>query len=103
MSVLNDILDWSAERPLWQRDALRRSITSGNLGKVDILVLTRMCLAEHGVNDVDSRAATSVPLSEEHLRETRCAADQVRLVRLSDVRGVNTLATGQQMIVDLMG
>src|SRR3546814_13658634 len=28
-TVLETILDWSADRPLWQRDALRRIVTGG--------------------------------------------------------------------------
>ena len=35
-TVLETILDWSKDRPLWQRDALRRIIANGRLTDADI-------------------------------------------------------------------
>ena len=36
LAVLKQILDWSKDRPLWQRDALRRLVLNGTLSDDDI-------------------------------------------------------------------
>ncbi len=36
MKVLQEILVWSADRPTWQRDALRRLVVNGELSDDDI-------------------------------------------------------------------
>jgi hypothetical protein len=57
MSVYAKIVQWSANLPLWQRDALRR-LATGAVGQPDIEALTSMCLAES-----NQRAFTQVPVS----------------------------------------
>ncbi|MCR6624774.1 MAG: hypothetical protein NVV67_00465 [Pseudoxanthomonas sp.] len=42
-TVLETILDWSKDRPLWQRDALRRIIANGRLTDADIGELVDLC------------------------------------------------------------
>jgi hypothetical protein len=42
-SALHEILTWSATRPEWQRDALRRIVEKGVLDNADILELERIC------------------------------------------------------------
>lgn len=54
-SIFADILNWSQQRPAWQRDALRRLFTSGNLTLDDLDDLTEICKAQHGL------AAESMP------------------------------------------
>lgn len=42
-TVLETILDWSKDRPLWQRDALRRIIANGRLTDADVGELVDLC------------------------------------------------------------
>ena len=42
-TVLETILDWSKDRPLWQRDTLRRIIANGRLTDADIGELVDLC------------------------------------------------------------
>ena len=39
--VLQEILEWSSDRPPWQRDALRRLVLNGELSDEDIVSVTR--------------------------------------------------------------
>jgi len=48
MDVLKEILNWSQERPAWQRDALRRLVVVGDLLDKDIDELTEICKSAHG-------------------------------------------------------
>lgn len=63
MNVLLEILDWSQDRPVWQRDALRRLIASGNLSERDIIDLANICKGTRGLLDQQ----TSTPLGKEHI------------------------------------
>lgn len=74
-TVLQEILDWSAERPTWQRDALRRIVLNGELLPEDIDALTGICKGEHGLTE----KATAQPLAKEHVPERGGAAQAVSL------------------------
>ena len=49
LRIFADILKWSEQRPPWQRDALRRLFTSGNLTATDFDELTETCKARCGL------------------------------------------------------
>lgn len=42
-TVLETILDWSHDRPAWQRDALRRIMAKGRLDNDDVKELIDLC------------------------------------------------------------
>jgi energy-coupling factor transporter ATP-binding protein EcfA2 len=74
VTVLQEILEWSYDRPAWQRDALRRLVLNGELSDDDIDALTDICKAAYGLadqrhitpltkDDVPVKAAGSAPVS----------------------------------------
>jgi energy-coupling factor transporter ATP-binding protein EcfA2 len=93
MTVLEEILQWSQERPLWQRDALRRLVRDGDLLDEDVGALTEICKSAHGLADPQE----AVPLSKEHLPDKAAGAPPVSLVSIFHHRGVNALAEGQTL------
>jgi len=97
MTVLTDILEWSAERPLWQRDALRRIIIQNNLSDEDVIELFRICLAQHDLSILEDPPPTSNPLAREHLSIDTGPDNRVQLIGLREIQGVNALAVDQQM------
>jgi len=48
VTVLEEILDWSRDRPTWQRNALRHLLVNGELSDDDIRALTQICKGAHG-------------------------------------------------------
>ena len=93
MNVLNELLDWSTDRPLWQRDALRRLVTLGNLSTVDIEALTTICKSEHGLagnSDVE-------PIAKDHIQTYTKGRRDIKLLSLNHKQGVNALATNQTL------
>lgn len=93
MNVLEEILEWSQDRPLWQRDALRRLVQSGELTDDDLRALTEICKSAHGLAEVQSVVA----LAQEHVPETRTGAAPISLVSIFHHRGVNALAQDQTL------
>jgi len=65
MTVLEQLLDWSQDRPAWQRDALRRLVLNGDLSDDDIRTLTDICKSAHGLAEPQDIA----PLNKEHVPE----------------------------------
>ena len=93
MTVLQEILEWSQDRPAWQRDALRRLVVNGELSEADVRELAEICKAAHGLAEERNVA----PLAGEHLPDTRGAAPPVSLLSIFHHRGVNALAESQTL------
>lgn len=93
-SVFDTILEWSAARPAWQRDALRRIIAKGKLSDVDKAELVQLCLKGQGAEGI---AVESHPLEASHVPTAAVAGSAITLTSLSQVAGVNRLAAGQRL------
>ena len=89
--VLTEILQWSESRPGWQRDALRRLLTKGDLDENDIKELSNLCKSRHGLGD----RARPVPLESTHLPQKDARSKPVLLDSLTHHSGVNALAQNQ--------
>ena len=89
--VLGEIIEWSKERPGWQRDALRRLFTTGEITAPDLEELLDLCKAAHGLGE--HRAPTV--LSNKHLAIKGGGDGPVSLVSVTHHRGVNALAPEQ--------
>ena len=99
-TVLEAILQWSVDRPNWQRDALRRIVEKGKLDDMDIAELAVLCIAEHGLS---KSADTAIPLERKHLPAKPGSSDSVTLSEIRDVTGVNHLASGQNLTFSTTG
>ena len=79
-SALEDILEWSRDRPGWLRDALRRLMVGGELSDRNIDELEEICLGNGG---------DGFPLSDGHIAPQRLAGKPVAITGLCDPLGVN--------------
>jgi hypothetical protein len=93
VSVLEEILKWSADRPAWQRDALRRLVQDGGLTDEDVQLLTLSCKAQHSL----APALATEPLSADHIPTGPVAGRTVTLSGIRDVRNANALAPKQTL------
>ena len=115
VNVLREILQWSLERPPWQRDALRRLVTAGALDNQDIIELSHevgnpsvvtgtspmatrcaapvgeLCKSRHGLAD----KTQPIPLGAPHLPQPGANVPPVELRSLVHHAGVNALAPDQ--------
>ena len=90
--VLQEILEWSKDRPVWQREALRLLALNGELADEDINALTEICKSSHGL----AEQRDTVPLAKEHVPDQTAGAP-VSLVSIFHHRGVNALAENQTL------
>ncbi|MGX5826001.1 AAA family ATPase [Mesorhizobium sp. 43Arga] len=93
-SVLETILDWSADRSAWQRDALRRIVTGGTPDEAGLNDILALCKKDHGAQDITLDAAV---LEAAHLPANPPGGASIALAALKDVLGVNQLANGQTL------
>jgi hypothetical protein len=99
-TVLETILDWSVDRPAWQRDALRRIVTGGTPNDAAIAELLVLCKKEHGAPDIK---LVPVVLEASHLPANPANGACVTIASLADIVGVNQLAPGQHLSFDPTG
>lgn len=93
VAVYREILTWSADRPAWQQDALRRLVTQEQIDKADIAEIASLCKAKHGLEDHKD----AKPLKKRHLPTTAAAGSAVTLTHLTHQIGVNALASDQTL------
>jgi hypothetical protein len=92
--ILEEILDWSMERPDWQKDALRRVFTLGKLESTDFDELVELCKATHGL----SPAQKVFPLNELHIGAISAGVSApVSLISVKHHQGVNALAPEKEL------
>lgn len=92
--ILDEILSWSADRPAWQRDALRRLFTSEKIDVADINELTELCKAPYGL----SSSQKCIPITKEHIGVTSSSiTTPVTLKGVKHHHGVNALASEQEL------
>ena len=93
-TVLEAILDWSGERPLWQRDALRRIVIGGTPDDAAVTDVLALCKKEHGAAGITLEAAM---LEAAHLPAAPVGGEAIALVSVGDIAGVNQLAPSQTL------
>ncbi len=93
-TVLETLLEWSAQRPLWQRDALRRIVAQGKLDETDIAELVELCKMGFGAT---SDCIQAIPLERGHLPANPGSGAAVTLLAVGEVVGANNLAPDQTL------
>lgn len=86
--ALADILAWSQNRPVWQRDTLRRLVVNGELADSDIEELTALC---------KDQGLPAEPIAAGHLTAQQAGAPTVALMKIANAQNVNALAESQSL------
>jgi energy-coupling factor transporter ATP-binding protein EcfA2 len=95
-TALEIILEWSRDRPAWQRDALRRIVQGRKLVEADFAELAALC--KRGRTEKPAEYAPKPePLEASHLPANPGAGASVSLLAIKDVQAVNQLASDQTL------
>jgi hypothetical protein len=95
-TVLEIILEWSTDRPAWQRDALRRIVQAQKLTETDLRELVALCKRGHTPKPSPTDPEAE-PLEAAHLPANPGAGASVSLTAIKDVAAVNNLAPAQTL------
>src|SRR5580698_9273687 len=93
-TALEIILEWSYDRPAWQRDALRRIVQEQKLTETDITELVALCKQGRTENAPASDLKPQ-PLEAGHLPANPGAGASISLTAIRNVSAVNNLTPGQ--------
>jgi len=88
-TVLDTVLQWSASRPPWQRDALRRLVTEGSVEDAQITAYTAACLGED--------PGPLEPLVQNHVPASPSDEQPVTILGIRSATNVNSLAQGEHL------
>ncbi|WP_425419752.1 AAA family ATPase [Oricola indica] len=93
-----ELLSWSNQegRPDWQKDALRRIATTGELTDDDLTALSK--IIEKDVGLYDDKVPLVIPLGVEHLSDAATDAPRTILGSIGPVRRIDRLASDQPPI-----
>lgn len=91
--ALADILNWSADCPSWQRDAMRRVAAQGAVEAVELDELVAISKGE----------GAAVPMEAVHLRDPDRNQGEVYVRQVHGVRHVNALAADQRLTLHRVG
>ncbi|EJM56221.1 AAA family ATPase [Pseudomonas sp. GM48] len=94
MTLVNDLLVWSAELKGWQRDALRRLFTQDALSADDLASLVVMVKEAHGNGSASPEPPT--PLAQAHVAGAGSGAT-VQLLGLSNLSNINGFPAGRRV------
>jgi hypothetical protein len=86
------ILAWSLELPLWQRDALRRLFTAGEISAQDVEDLVALAKQDSGI--VATGGLSAVPLDQSHLPQVAVNGERVILESITQNQSVNAIPDG---------
>ena len=86
--ALEDIVEWSLDKPLWQRDALRRLLTRETLSEQDFLETLQIAKGD---------LEKAIPISSDHIPSSLAANQTVNINGLKNTQHVNALEEGQSL------
>lgn len=87
-SVIGELLEWSKDRPLWQRDALRRSFTGLEITDTVIDELKELYKLPHGL----AKDIEVAPFAAEHVAPQKAAVNDATVDGIMPHWGVGALA-----------
>lgn len=93
-AALTDLVTWAEKRPAWQRDALRRLVTSEVLDDGAIAALTELCR---------DPTCTHMPIYQSHIVAETSAAEPISLVSIKNPTAINALAGQQELSFEPAG
>ncbi len=92
-TVLESICEWSFNRPLWQRDAIRRIVQQNTISEEDHAELLTILKATH-FSEIHP-IISAIPIELAHISSGSSVDEDVKLEGISNIKGVNNLASNQ--------
>ena len=101
MSILQEILTWSAGLPSWQSDAIARLLVKQKLMVEDLDDLFALLKTAHGIPDPKGR--TPNQLVADQIPVQTQDATTISLVAIKNLKNVNAIAENQRLPIGLTG
>lgn len=93
-AALASIVAWSADCPLWQKDALRRLCSQDCLNETDLAAALTICKGD---------TSAALPMDASHVKDPAAGSAIVTLQALHSIMQVNAFADGERLTFDKIG
>lgn len=93
-AALASIVAWSADCPLWQKDALRHLCSQDRLSETDLAAALTICKGD---------TSAAIPIDASHVKDPAAGSAIVTLQALHSIKQVNALADGERLTFDKIG
>jgi hypothetical protein len=101
MAILQELLNWSKQIPLWQNDALVRLFGKQDLTVEDVDELYLLLKADHGIQ-IDNKL-TAKRLSADQIPAPTQNSTHIELLAIKNLRQVNAIAENQRLPINSTG
>ncbi|MBA3241045.1 MAG: hypothetical protein H0T60_07430 [Acidobacteria bacterium] len=98
---MSKLAEWCKSQPEWVRDALHRAASVDDVGQAEIDAVANRVAAAHGI--VTAGEHSCEIFSEQSLRVTQTAVDQIILCSIGPLTGIDRLAYDQELKFALAG
>ncbi|MDR7211936.1 AAA family ATPase [Flavobacterium piscis] len=95
MPILNDIIDWAENKPVFWQIAIDRLIRNNELTENDISELKEICKVDYGLSEVDFNEVDFDDLR--NFANNSISSDDVILSKISNVDNVNALSKASEL------
>lgn len=101
MTILQEILKWSQELPIWQQDAIARLYVKHELSFQDFDDMYALLKSEHGIPDVNERVPNK--LTPDQVAAPQVVDRLVQVAAIKNLHNVNALAENQRLPINQSG
>lgn len=101
MAILNDIIDWIEDKPIFWQHAISKIIRNNSITEEDIIELKEICKKDYGISSIEFE---NVDLTE--LRDFITDTDQINdlfLSKISNVQNINAIKDQSELIFSHSG
>ncbi len=95
MPILNDIIDWVENKPVFWQVAIDRLLRNNEITENDILELKEICKVDYGLSEVDFDGVDFDDLR--NFANNSSSSDNVILSKISNVDNVNALSKASEL------
>lgn len=95
MPILNDIIDWVENKPIFWQVAIDRLIRNNELTANDISELKEICKVEYGLSNFDFDEVDFTELR--NFADNLTSSDNIKLSKIFNVDNVNALSTTSEL------
>ena len=97
IKVEKELLKWSDKLPNWQKDALRRIWTQGELSEQDEEDILKLLKDEHDLSVDNQETLKAIPLAKDHIGSSAINDKITILKSMSDLENVNAIRSKQTL------
>ncbi len=101
MTILQEILKWSKDLPMWQQDAIARLYQKKEVSDQDLKDIYALLKSENGIQDDEKRVANII--DEKDVAAPQADNNLVQLLAIKNLQNVNALAENQRIPIGETG